>query len=141
MNTQPSLRLPRASVTAPSFRADPVAWGVWYMRQNAHVYEEFRRLTLEMVRRRPDIERLSADQVLHVVRWNSQLHASGDVVAVNNNASAMFARLFAEERPHHRDLFETRRSVWDALPRSEWLRITLAYSGFLPPERFDRRPA
>ena len=113
-------------VTAPVFRDNPARWGAWYVVHGAHVYSEFRRLTLDMLRVRPTTK-LSADQVLHVVRWNSQLRAEGDVVAVNNNASALFARLFVEEFPQHAQAFDRRRSVWDDLTPAEWQLIWNAF--------------
>lgn len=113
-------------VTAPVFADNPARWGAWYIVHGSHVYSAFRRLCLEMLRHRPTTK-LSADQVLHVVRWNSQLRADGDVVAVNNNASALFARLFVAEFSQHAGVFETRRSVWDDLDLGEWQLILNAF--------------
>lgn len=113
-------------VTAPRFADNPARWGAWYVVHGANVYVEFRRLCLDMLRVRPTTK-LSADQVLHVVRWNSQLRAEGDIVAVNNNASALFARLFVEEFPQHTDAFERRRSVWDDLSPSDWQLVLNAF--------------
>lgn len=126
-------RLKLGRVTAPDFSDNPTRWAQWYITHGAAVYKEFRRLCLEMLSARPDLK-LSADQVLHVVRWNSRLRAQGDVVAVNNNASALFARLFADEHPEHADAFERRRSVWDDLPPAEWQLIWSAHM------RARRRP-
>jgi len=113
-------------VTAPRFGDNPARWGQWYIAHAPHVYREFRRLCLDMLRSRPTTK-LSADQVLHVVRWNSQLRAEGDVVAINNNASALFARLFVEEFPQHAEVFTQRRSVWDDLNSQEWQSILNAF--------------
>ncbi len=122
-------------VTAPNFADNPARWGAWYVVHGADVYREFRRLTLEMLRSRPTTK-LSADQVLHVVRWNSQLRAEGDVVAINNNASALFARLFAAEFPQHAAAFELRRSVWDDLKPPEWQLIMNAFERLRPRRRY-----
>lgn len=113
-------------VTAPRFADNPARWGAWYVVHGAHVYGEFRRLCLDMLGARP-ATRLSADQVLHVVRWNSQLRAEGDLVAINNNASALFARLFVAEFPRYAEVFERRRSVWDDLTALEWDSILVAF--------------
>lgn len=114
------------SVTAPDWSADPAQWCCWYLDENADLYREFRRLADEMLRRRPGTK-LSADQVCHVVRWNSRLAASGDYFAVNNNATALFARLYVEERPQHEGVFSTRKSVLDYLPPEQWDRVLLAF--------------
>lgn len=131
-----TLKLPPRSVTAPSWDADPVGWAEWYLRENAHVYREFRRLVLASIQHHPSMP-ISADQVLHVIRWNSRVSARGDLFAINNNASALFARLFLEEHPQHRALFRTRRSVLDDLDAESWRRLMVAFE----PLRTRRGPA
>lgn len=129
--TQLPLRL--SSVSAPDWAADPAGWCAWLLSTNGHLYQEFRRLVDEMLRANPTA-RLSADQVCHVMRWNAQLRSEGDFFKVNNNASALFARLYLVERPHARGVFETRRSALDDLPPGEWERVLLAFE----PLRSDR---
>lgn len=127
-------RLRLGSVTAPRFADNPARWGAWYVVHRKDVYREYRRLCLRMLKARPGTK-LSSDQVLHVVRWNSQLRAEGDVVAVNNNASALFARLFVVEHPEHAEVFEKRRSVWDDLPPDEWRPVLEAFERVRRPVR------
>lgn len=131
----PDLQLPLrlGSVSAPDWAADPAGWCAWLLTTNGHLYVEFRRLVDEMLRANPSA-RLSADQVCHVMRWNAQLRSEGDFFKVNNNASALFARLYALERPQARGVFETRRSALDDLPLEEWERVLLAFE----PLRSDR---
>lgn len=129
-----NLRIPKQTVTAPPFAQNPARWAAWYLHTNGHIYREFRRQVLAMIAARPGIT-LSADQILHVIRWNSMLRAEGDVVAINNNLSSLFARLLIEERPELERTFSLRRSVWDDLPVSEWREVLLEFERL----RADRR--
>lgn len=131
---QRPLRFPAQTVTAPSFSDNPARWAVWYLRTNGHIYREFRRQVAQMLDVRPGLA-LSADQVLHVIRWNSLLRADGDVVAINNNLSSLFARLLLAERPQYATSFSLRKSVWDDLPAREWEEVLLAFELL----RADRR--
>lgn len=121
-------------VRPPRFEDHPARWGAWYVVHGKDVYVEFRRLCLVMLKARPGTQ-LSSDQVLHVVRWNSRLRVDGDVVAINNNASALFARLFVLEHPEHAETFAQRRSVWDDLPSDEWQLILNAFERVRRPPR------
>lgn len=121
-----SLTVPRPSVTAPVFADNPARWAVWYLTTNPRLYEEFERRVMDMVEARPGVA-LSADQVLHVMRWNSLLRAEGDIVAINNNLSSLFARLFVLEHPAQEQVFSRRRSVWDDLPVGEWGEVRAAF--------------
>lgn len=134
--TQLPLRL--GSVTAPDWSADPAGWCAWLLTTNGHLFVEFRRLVDDMLSRQPTA-RLSADQVCHVMRWNAQLRSEGDLFKVNNNAAALFARLYVVERPWAAGVFETRRSKLDELTQGEWDRILLAFEP-LRSDRPRRRP-
>lgn len=129
-----SLLLPPQTVHAPPFAQNPARWAIWYLEHNGHIYKEFRRQVLQLLAARPGLA-LSADQVLHVIRWDSMMHAEGDVVAINNNLSSLFPRLLAEERPDAARSFSRRRSVWDDLPEREWADVLLAFERL----RADRR--
>lgn len=127
------LPLRLGSVTAPDWSADPAGWCAWLLTTNGHLYVEFRRLVDEMLARRPDAK-LSADQVCHVMRWNAQLRSEGDFFKVNNNAAALFARLYTLERPQARDAFAFRRSYFDTFSAAELERVMVAFE----PLRTDR---
>lgn len=113
------------SVTAPDFKVDPLGWSQWWLRENGHVYLEFERLVTERLRQRP-AARISADQVLHVIRWETDVRADGDVVSANNNATSLCARLYVHAHPHAKGNFETRRSWIDDLSPADWSRLTFA---------------
>lgn len=121
-------------VVAPDWSVDPVGWCVWFLCENGHVYREFRRLVDDMRRSAGEGVRLSADGVCHVIRWNSRLKARGDVVAINNNAAALMARLYLEERPEA-TVFDKRESLFERLSASEWERLMVAFE----PLRVARR--
>lgn len=129
-----TLPLPKSTVTAPNFADNPARWAIWYLQHNAHVYQEFRRRVVEMADARPGVA-LSADQVLHVIRWDRMLKAEGDLVAINNNLSSLYARLFVIEFPQYKGVFSLRRSVWDDLPEREWSEVLAAFH----PVRLSRR--
>jgi hypothetical protein len=122
------------TVTAPRWEDSPVAWACWYLRENGHVYKKFRELIDDALRANPTM-RVSADQALHVLRWNLRIRAEGDVFAINDHASALFARLYIEERPHAKDNFELRKSFFDMLNEHEKERLMRAFE----PLRINKR--
>ena len=77
--------------------------------------------------------RISADAVLHHIRWITPVNADGDLFSINNNAAALFARCYISERPNTRDNFELRKSFLDALkPDEKWKLVLTARSGLEP---------
>lgn len=130
------------SVTAPDFSVDPLGWSIWLMNTNGHVYSEFERLVGERLRQRPNA-RISADMVLHVIRWNTDVREDGDIPAINNNASSLFARLYIARHPSAERNFEKRRSWVDDLSPSDLSRLTFLASRVRPVETtplFGSRP-
>lgn len=118
--------LPVGSVEAPDWDQDPVAWACWYLSTNGHLYRAFRRLADAGLAAAPHA-RLSADQLLHVIRWQARLRARGDLVAINDHASALFARLYLEEHPERERVFVRRRSLFDDLTDEQWARLMIAF--------------
>lgn len=114
------------SVTAPRFEDDPVAWAVWFLTENGQVYKAFRRLCDERLAVNPEA-RIGSKQVVEVLRWFTPIRSSGDVAKINNNATSLLARLYILERPHHKDAFTTRKSIWDSLGKEDNERILLAF--------------
>ena len=109
------------TVTAPDFTKDPTGWCLWYLTENAHIYRAFRRELDQRFHQYPEA-RVSADAALHHIRWQTPTGARGDLVKINNNASALFARLYVYERPHRKSNLELRRSFLDSLDaQSKWL--------------------
>ena len=128
------LTLPAASVEAPAWRDNPAAWACWYLRTNPGIYRAFRKLVDDARKLNPDV-RISADQVLHVMRWNQRMHAKGDLVAINDHASSLFARLYVEETPEANANFELRKSLWDHIHEREWAELMVAFEPIRRPRR------
>lgn len=117
---------PFATDPAPDWRSRPLDWCLWYLRENAHLYAAFRDEVDARLAQYPTA-RISADAVMHHIRWMTPHKATGDLVAVNNNAVALFARCYVGERPQHRDRFELRKSFLDELkPTEKWALVEAA---------------
>jgi hypothetical protein len=79
-----------------------------FHRDNPQVYTAFKRFVLEA--RKAGVSRLSADMLLHRVRWDSMIATGGSGgYKVNNNFSSRYVRKFCEDFPHLAYLFEKRQ--------------------------------
>lgn len=114
------------TVTAPSWHDDPVAWSCYLLESSPDLYKAFRRIADEGLRQNPHMT-LSADRILHVIRWETDLRGEGDTFKVNDHCSALFARLYALERPQYADKFRSRKSFLDALTKNDEERLLLAF--------------
>ena len=122
-----TLQAPAPTVTAPDFTSDHYAWGDWWIETNGHIFREFERLVTDRLQQRPDA-RISADMVLHVIRWNTDIRGEGEPVSINNNASSLCARLYIALYPAAARNFEIRRSWIDDLRPSDWSNLTFKAS-------------
>jgi hypothetical protein len=111
---------------APDWDESHLAWAIWYLKENAHVYKEFRKIVNNALAVSPRMK-ISTDQVLHVIRWNSAVAADGDTFAVNDHCGSLFTRLYIEEYPHRERHFYTRRSWLDRLTEAEREQLMLAF--------------
>ena len=114
------------SVTAPVWANDPIAWSCWLLTENGQLYKQFREIADERLRQNPRMT-LSADRILHVIRWDTDLRGEGDTFKVNDHCSALFARLYVLERPQYADKFRNRKSFLDSLTQDEEERLLLAF--------------
>ena len=112
------------SDTAPPFETAPLLWAVWHLERHPDIYRKFRQLADDYLARRPNGV-LSADMILHVIRYNTGLSASGDPYKLNNNLTPLFARLYQLERPNVP--VKTRRSWLDDLSESDSARLQTAF--------------
>lgn len=79
-----------------------------FHRDNPQVYVAFKRFVLEA--RLAGVSRLSADMLLHRVRWDSMIATAGSGgFKINNNFSSRYVRKFCEDFPHLAYLFEVRQ--------------------------------
>jgi hypothetical protein len=122
--SQPTLNFEKT--TAPAWEDDPVGWACWLLETHPEIYRQFRALCDEALRRQPG-RVLSADQVLHVIRWETSLKAEGDTFKINDHASALFSRLYVIERPQSDGCFRTRKSIFDMLTQDETKRLMDAF--------------
>lgn len=76
-----------------------------FHEMNPHVYDELRRLALDLVHR--GHRRIGMKMLFEVVRW-SQMSTTGDEDRLNNNFHSRYARLLAAEEAELADAFEFR---------------------------------
>jgi hypothetical protein len=107
-----------AADRAPDWQTHPLRWCHWYMRTNGHLYVAFRAEVDARLRRYPEA-RISADAVMHYLRWATPLNARGDLYKINSNAAPLFARVYLAERPQHVERMSLRRSILDDLSATE----------------------
>jgi hypothetical protein len=77
-----------------------------YLPENLHVYRDFEREALRVVRR--GLKHYAARTIMEVLRHNSALAEAGEDYKLNNNMIPSHARLFALMHPIHAGLFEFR---------------------------------
>lgn len=78
-----------------------------FHRDNPHVYDELRRLALELVDRGHD--RIGIGMLFEVLRWQEAMRTTGDCgFRLNNSHRALYARLLMDREPRLRGVFETR---------------------------------
>ena len=114
-----------APTNAPRFEDAPLLWAVWHLEKHPEIYRKFRELADKYLQNRPGGV-LSADMILHVIRYNTGLSATGDVYKLNNNLTPLFARLYQLERPSAP--VKTRRSWLDDLSESDAARLSAAFA-------------
>lgn len=80
---------------------------VEYHEQNPHLYEEFKKIALESIAM--GLKNYGAKSIFEIIRWETAKRGEGEF-KINNNYAPLFARLFANEYPEHRDFFRFRLS-------------------------------
>ncbi len=77
-----------------------------FHKANPQVYDLFKQAAFRM--RGTGRQRYSARTIVEVIRWDYDLHTSGDVFSVNDNFTPLYVRLLISECPEFRDFFELR---------------------------------
>lgn len=87
-----------------------------FHERNPQIYRLFCRFTNEaLAAGRP---RFSARTVIHRIRWYTMVETKDPAgFKINNNWSPFYARLFVEDFPEHRGIFEMRTAVADDMAR------------------------
>jgi hypothetical protein len=90
------------------FPANPIEARFWeFHDENPRVYRLFDRFTRQAIARGHD--HLSADMVMHRIRWESAVETTDGEFKVNNNYSAYYGRLWMRENPGFAGFFRTRK--------------------------------
>ena len=126
-----TLQAPAPTVTAPPDE-DNLGWALWWIRENGHMYLAVRDELDDGFRMYPDAP-TSVDSAFHTVRFRRRINSRGDMFSLNNNATALCARLYLHERKQHADKIATRRSWLDDLSPADWSSLTFAASRIKAP--------
>jgi hypothetical protein len=78
-----------------------------FHQANPHIYSTLRSMALKM--RREGISHYGMKGLFEVLRWQYALQTKGDPYKLNNNYTALYARLLMEQEPELHGFFETRR--------------------------------
>lgn len=93
-----------------------------YHHKNPHVYEEFKRLALEMAA--TGRKKYSSKCLINVLRWNMDLRTNGDVFKINDKFQSIYGRMFVHNHPEFADFFEFRVRENSGAPSHEEKRRT-----------------
>lgn len=77
-----------------------------FHRQNPHVYRILRQMALDY--RRAGNDRCGMKMLWEVLRYTSSVQTSGEPYKLNNNYTALYARLLMDQERELRGFFETR---------------------------------
>lgn len=78
-----------------------------FHRENPDVYTTLRRLAFEWKKRRGGS--VGMKMLFEVCRWQMNLNTTGEPFKLNNNYTALYARLLEENEPELRGMFQMRR--------------------------------
>jgi len=78
-----------------------------YHKTNPHLYEAFKQVALDAMNM--GFRTYGANGIFEIIRWKRAERGDGEF-KINNNYAPLFARLFANEFPHHADFFRFRKS-------------------------------
>jgi hypothetical protein len=79
--------------------------------RNPHVYNALRDMALEM--RRRGHRQYGIKALFEVLRFNYAMRNEGDTFKLNNNFTALYARLLMDQEPEVERFFELRRRTAD----------------------------
>ncbi len=102
-----NLELARLELIACGINAETVDLFLVWHQDNPEIWREFERLALQAIER--GVTEWGAKGVMEVVRWNIRLQTRQDF-KVNNNWTAIYARIFSMKYPQYRDFFKYREA-------------------------------
>jgi hypothetical protein len=74
----------------------------WHL-ENPHVYSKFKELAYEM--KKTGRSRYSAETIINVLRWHTDLTTTGSEFKISNDYRSMYARLLAYQDPDFERFF------------------------------------
>ena len=78
-----------------------------FHKKNPHIYELFKRFTMEIIRR--GHEHYSSKAVFERIRWHTDVETEGnEPFKMTNNYTPYYARLFMVMHPEHEGFFRTK---------------------------------
>ena len=129
-NSTPTLTLPlsqgKGTVIAPSWEASPIAWACWTLENHPQIYAYFEAVALRALANQPT-KKLSANQIMHVIRWETALTSDGDKFKINDHAAPLYARMFMNKHKRFEGVFRNRKSIFDMLSEEEERQINQAF--------------
>jgi len=82
-----------------------------YHSENPQIYEAFKKYAKKAIEKGD--KRLSADYIFHVIRWESPIGSDEKDFKVNNNYTSFYSRMFMNEYPEFKGIFNLRKSKFD----------------------------
>ena len=80
-----------------------------YHHDNPEIYKVFKSYALRAVKLK---SHFGAKAIFEIIRWNTEI-SGNDEFKINNNYTALYARLFENEYPQHTGFFRKRKSKFD----------------------------
>jgi hypothetical protein len=91
----------------PEAPANPIEARFWtFHAENPVIYRLFDRFTQQAIAR--GHAHLSADMVLHRIRWETSVETSEGGYKINDHFTAYYGRLWMRNNPKHEGFFRTR---------------------------------
>lgn len=78
-----------------------------FHRDNPHVYELFKKYTLEAIA--SGRETYSTISIFERIRWFTDIETQGDPFKINQNFAAYYGRQSMRDHPEHEGFFRTRK--------------------------------
>lgn len=79
-----------------------------FHQENPHVYELFKRFTLEAIK--SGRAHYSVNAIFERIRWYTDIETKNDPFKINNNHRPYYARMFMDQHPEHEGFFRIRRT-------------------------------
>lgn len=82
-----------------------------YHKENPHIYSRFEYYTFEAIS--AGRTRFGSQMILERLRWYEIVEAKNDKFKINNDMGAYYSRLFMNQYPEYKGIFNIRKSKLD----------------------------